>query len=53
MARTVQCVYLKKEGEGLDFAPYPGGAKGTEGSMVQWMDALVHSLAKALGENPQ
>jgi len=24
MARTVQCVYLKKEGEGLDFAPYPG-----------------------------
>lgn len=24
MARIVQCVYLKKEGEGLDFAPYPG-----------------------------
>lgn len=24
MARTVQCTYLKKEGEGLDFAPYPG-----------------------------
>ena len=24
MARTVQCVYLKKEAEGLDFAPYPG-----------------------------
>lgn len=24
MARTVQCVHLKKEGEGLDFAPYPG-----------------------------
>lgn len=24
MARTVQCVYLKKEGAGLDFAPYPG-----------------------------
>lgn len=24
MARTVQCIYLKKEGEGLDFAPYPG-----------------------------
>jgi Fe-S cluster biosynthesis and repair protein YggX len=24
MARTVQCVYLKAEGEGLDFAPYPG-----------------------------
>jgi Fe-S cluster biosynthesis and repair protein YggX len=24
MARTVECVYLKKSGEGLDYAPYPG-----------------------------
>ena len=24
MARTVQCVYLKKEAEGLDFPTYPG-----------------------------
>jgi Fe-S cluster biosynthesis and repair protein YggX len=24
MARIVQCVYLKKEGEGMDFLPYPG-----------------------------
>ena len=24
MARTVQCIHLKKEAEGLDFAPYPG-----------------------------
>jgi Fe-S cluster biosynthesis and repair protein YggX len=24
MARTVQCVYLKREAEGLDRAPYPG-----------------------------
>ena len=24
MARTIQCSYLKKEGEGLDYAPYPG-----------------------------
>jgi Fe-S cluster biosynthesis and repair protein YggX len=24
MARTVQCVHLKKEGEGMDFSPYPG-----------------------------
>lgn len=24
MARLVQCVYLKKEAEGLGFAPYPG-----------------------------
>lgn len=24
MSRTVNCIHLKKEGEGLDFAPYPG-----------------------------
>ena len=24
MARTVNCVFLKKEAEGLDYAPYPG-----------------------------
>ena len=24
MARTVDCVLLKQEAEGLDFAPYPG-----------------------------
>lgn len=24
MARTVNCVYLKKEADGLDFPPYPG-----------------------------
>lgn len=24
MPRTVSCAYLKKEAEGLDFAPYPG-----------------------------
>ncbi len=24
MSRTVNCIYLKKEAEGLDFAPYPG-----------------------------
>lgn len=24
MARTVNCIHLKKEAEGLDFAPYPG-----------------------------
>ena len=24
MARTVHCVYLKRDAEGLDFAPYPG-----------------------------
>jgi Fe-S cluster biosynthesis and repair protein YggX len=24
MARLIQCTYLKKEAEGLDFSPYPG-----------------------------
>ena len=24
MPRTVQCVYLKKQADGLDYAPYPG-----------------------------
>ena len=24
MARMVQCVYLKKEAEGMSFSPYPG-----------------------------
>ena len=24
MARTVQCIYLKREAPGLDFPPYPG-----------------------------
>ena len=24
MARTIQCTHLKKEAEGLDYAPYPG-----------------------------
>ena len=24
MTRTVQCIHLKKEGEGLDYSPYPG-----------------------------
>ena len=24
MARSVQCAFLKREAEGMDFAPYPG-----------------------------
>lgn len=24
MTRTIQCAYLRKEGEGLSFPPYPG-----------------------------
>jgi Fe-S cluster biosynthesis and repair protein YggX len=45
MARTVQCVYLKKEGEGLDFAPYPGelGKRIYEGvSKEAWAAWMKH-----------
>ena len=24
MARTVQCIHLKKQADGMDYAPYPG-----------------------------
>jgi len=48
--KTAEAVAAHTGASVLDFAPYPGGAKGTEGSMVQWMDVLVHSLAKALAE---
>ncbi|MFM2119954.1 MAG: hypothetical protein RL722_1422 [Pseudomonadota bacterium] len=45
MARTVQCVMLKKEAEGLDFAPYPGelGARIYAGvSKEAWQQWLKH-----------
>ena len=45
MARTVQCVLLKKEGEGLDFPPYPGelGKRIYEGvSKEAWQQWLKH-----------
>jgi zinc/manganese transport system substrate-binding protein len=48
--KTAEAVAAHTGAVVLDFAPYPGGAKGTEGSMVQWMDVLVRSLAGALGE---
>jgi Fe-S cluster biosynthesis and repair protein YggX len=45
MARTVQCIHLKKEGAGLDFAPYPGelGKRIYEGvSKEAWAMWLKH-----------
>ena len=45
MARQVQCVYLTKEAEGLDFAPYPGelGKRIYEGvSKEAWQQWLRH-----------
>ena len=45
MARTVQCTYLKKEADGLDFAPYPGelGKRIWENVSKQaWQEWLRH-----------
>lgn len=45
MTRTVNCVMLKKEAEGLDFAPYPGelGARVYENvSKEAWQRWLAH-----------
>lgn len=45
MARMVNCVKLKREAEGLDFAPYPGdlGKRIYEGVSKQvWQDWLRH-----------
>ncbi|HWT15880.1 MAG TPA: oxidative damage protection protein [Patescibacteria group bacterium] len=45
MTRTVQCVKLQREAEGLDFAPYPGelGARiFNEVSREAWASWLAH-----------
>lgn len=45
MARTVQCIKLGKEAEGLDFPPYPGelGKRIWEGvSKEAWAGWLKH-----------
>ena len=44
MARMVQCVKLEKEGEGLDFAPYPGdlGARVYENVSKEGWQAWVN-----------
>ena len=45
MPRTINCIYLKKEAEGLDFAPYPGELGKRIYSSVSkqaWADWLKH-----------
>jgi len=45
MARTVHCVLLKKDADGLDFAPYPGElGKRIYGSVCKeaWQQWLKH-----------
>ena len=47
MARTVQCIKLGKEADGLDFAPYPGelGKKIYENvSKEAWAGWLKHQV---------
>ena len=48
MSRTVECILLKKEGEGLDFAPYPGEhGLVPEPHLPGFLaDAVVYALTK-------
>lgn len=53
MARTVNCIKLGKEAEGLDFAPYPGELGKRIYSSVSkqaWADWLKHQTM-LLNEN--
>jgi Fe-S cluster biosynthesis and repair protein YggX len=45
MARKIQCVYLKREAEGMDYAPYPGDlGKRIYGSISKeaWAQWVAH-----------
>ncbi len=44
--KTAEAVAGHTDAMLLDFAPYPGGAKGAGDTYIEWMDALVNSLAK-------
>lgn len=44
--RTAEAVAGHTEAVLLEFAAYPGGAKGVGDGYLEWLDALVHSLAK-------
>jgi Fe-S cluster biosynthesis and repair protein YggX len=43
MARMIQCAYLKREAEGMDYAPYPGDlgkriyASISKAAWAQWV----------------
>jgi Fe-S cluster biosynthesis and repair protein YggX len=53
MTRTVQCIKLGKEGEGLDFPPYPGelGKKIWEGVSKEAWAAWVKHQTMLVNEN--
>lgn len=44
--KTAEAVAGHTDAKLLDFAPYPGAAKGAGDTYLDWMDALVNSLAK-------
>ena len=47
MARTVQCIKLGQEAEGLDFPPYPGElGKRIWENVSNWLTASLGRLAK-------
>ena len=53
MARTVNCVKLGKEGEGMDFAPYPGelGKRIWEGISKEACAAWLKHQTMLINEN--
>jgi Fe-S cluster biosynthesis and repair protein YggX len=53
MTRVVQCVYLKKEGEGLAFPPFPGelGKKIYEGISKEAFEAWKNHQTMLVNEN--
>jgi Fe-S cluster biosynthesis and repair protein YggX len=53
MSRTVNCILLNKEAEGLDFAPYPGalGQKIYEGVSKEAWQRWVNHQTMLINEN--
>ena len=53
MSRTVNCILLNKEAEGLDFAPYPGalGQKIYDGVSKEAWQRWVNHQTMLINEN--
>jgi len=48
--KTAQTVAAETGATAVEVSQFPGGIKGTEGDYIGLMDAVVHAVAKALGE---
>ena len=46
MARTVNCIKLGKEAEGLDFAPYPGELGKRMNKLAQRAEQIAANLER-------